>query len=153
MVRDEGPYPAHLRAELLYELQVHRKVVRGLVGGSHHEADTDGVTDVPEVLKAAHAALEGHLGGMQAPVVQRVGGLVAQQVALGARVMQGLVARAAALPHRQRHGAVGMGGADARDDVAEALVGKPRVLAALQDEGAKAEPVAFLHAREDALRG
>ena len=89
---------------------------------------------------------------MQASVVQRVGGLVAQQVALGARVMQGLVARAAALPHRQRHGTVGVGGADARDYIAEALVGKPGVLAALQDEGAKAEPVTFLRTCEDAFR-
>ena len=151
MVRDERADAAHLGAEPLDELEVERDVARGLVGRAHHEAAADHEPHRAQVAQAGEATLVRHLGRVQARVVNGVGRLVAQQVAVGAGVVKRLVDLARALPHRQGDGAVAVGALDARHHVAEALVVEGAVLPALEHEGAKAQVVALLHARHDLL--
>ena len=80
-----------------------------------------------------------------------IGRLVAKQVAVGAGVAQAGVALAAALPHRERDRAIGVRRLESRDDPDEQVVGVVRILAALQHEGAEAQLVAHIGAREDLL--
>ena len=68
---------------------------------------------------------------------------MAQQIAVGSGVKISLIAGAGLFAYGQRNGAVRMLGADGGDYGADALVGKVRVLAALQDEGAEAQGIAI----------
>ena len=75
---------------------------------------------------------------MEPFVVGLGGGLVAEEVAVGARVKERLVTLPAPLAQRQGHGAVGESCLDFPDDGAHPLVREPAVLAALEHEGAEA---------------
>ena len=66
-----------------------------------------------------------------------------QKVAIGTCVEVGLVAGFFLLSYRKSNGTVGVLLANSSDDLANALVGKIWVLATLQNEGAKAQLIAF----------
>ena len=93
--------------------------------------------------------LQAHAVRMQLPVVGIAGGFVPQQIAVGARVKIRLVAVARLFAHRQGDGAIGISGANRRHNGAKAIIGKIRVLAALQHKGAKPQPVSFGTAGEN----
>ena len=150
---DEGAYAHHLGTEVLYELQVLHQGVDGLPRRADHESRADLEAQVTQVVEALHAVVEAHLRGVEEGVVCGVGGLVAQQVAVGAGVAQAAEAVAAALAQREGDGAVGVLALDVLDEAAEHLVGEPGVLAALQHEGAEAQAAADGAALEDLLGG
>ena len=72
-----------------------------------------------------------------------------EQVAVGTRIEQRLIALARPLAHRKRHRAIGMSALDTLDAGREPLVGKPRIFPALQHERAKPEVVSFIGALHD----
>lgn len=78
---------------------------------------------------------------MEPSVMAAVRRFVPQQKPVRARVKERLVALPAALPDGKRNGAFGKPRFDFTDDGAEAFICKIRVLAALQNKGAKAEAV------------
>ena len=80
-------------------------------------------------------------------------GFVTQQIAVGTRIEQALVAFTAAFSHGQGDGAVGEVLADVGNNCAEALVGEPGVFATLENEGAEAQLVTFLGACVDVFFG
>ena len=88
---------------------------------------------------------------MQAGIVRLVRGLVAQQIAVGPRVEQGLIALPAPLPQGKSHRAARTAPLDLPDDILQHLVGIEGVLPALEHEGAEAQPEALLRALDDLL--
>ena len=84
---------------------------------------------------------------MQLPVVRLIRGLVAKKIALRPRIEEPLIALVRPLADRERNRAVRVLRLDGADNTDKPLIGKVRVFPALQDEGAKAEPVA-LHTAE-----
>ena len=88
---------------------------------------------------------------MQLGVVLRCRCFVAQQVAIRARIKIGLVAGALLFADGKGNGAVGMLLADSGHKVAHTRIGKIRVLATLQHEGAKAQPIALGTAGQNLL--
>ena len=86
--------------------------------------------------------VEAHVRRVQAGVVSRVGGLVAQQVAVGPGLAQAAEAVASAFAKRKGDGAVGKLAPYRGHDVAHHFVGEPRILAPLQHKGAEPQPVA-----------
>ena len=85
---------------------------------------------------------------MQLPVVCLIRGLVAEKIALRPRIKEPLIALTGALTDRKRNRAVRVLRLDGADNTDEPVIGKVRVFAPLQDEGAKSEPVA-LHTAEE----
>ena len=81
----------------------------------------------------------------------RVRRLVAEQIAVCPGVVEGLVIRPLHLPQGEGHGAVGVVGFDGPKEAAHAGNGKGPVLTALENEGAKAQPVALGAAGENIL--
>ena len=81
--------------------------------------------------------------------MRRVGGLVPQQIAVGARFEVSLITFARFFADRQRHGAVGITLFDRSDDITDQIIGIIRILAALQHEGAVPQRVALFTAGQD----
>ena len=148
---DEGSYAAHLGFEVADEVQVLEQGGVGLAGRAHHKARAHLVADVAEVAQTLHPMLPAHLGGVEVRVVVGVGGLVAQQVAVGAGVEEALVAVAAAFAEREGDGAVWELRADALHQGHHPLVGVVAVLTALQHKGAQSATVAEAAAFEDGV--
>lgn len=120
-------------------------------GEPHHEPAANLIPNLQEIAQTRKAMLKRKLRRVQASVVRVVGGLVPQEIAIGARIKKRLVARAGALTERKRHGAVGVRSLDGRHDLAEKRVRKRRVLPSLKHKGTKAKLVAPLAARENCL--
>ena len=91
---------------------------------------------------------EGELRRMQLPVVRLIRGLVAKKIALRPRIKEPLIALVRPFADRERNRAVRVLRLDGADNTDKPVIVKVRVFPALQDEGAKSEPVA-LHAAEE----
>ena len=91
---------------------------------------------------------EGELRRMQLPVVRLIRGLVAKKIALRPRIKEPLIALVRPFADRERNRAVRVLRLDCADNTDKPVIGKVRVFAALQDKGAKPEPVA-LHTAEE----
>ena len=91
---------------------------------------------------------EGELRRMQLPVVCLIRGLVAKKIALRPRIKEPLIALVRPLADGKRNRAVRVLRPDCADNTDKPVIGKVRIFPALQDEGAKAEPVA-LHTAEE----
>ena len=79
--------------------------------------------------------------------------LVAQQIAVGTGIEQGLIALAATLAERKGYGTIGVFLAHRADDAAHTLVVKPAVFPTLHNEGAEAQRIAFVAAFQYLLVG
>ena len=151
MVGDEGADAAHMRLEGLNEFQVLGQTGRSLVGRAYHKAAAHLEADVLQVLEALHPVCKGHGSGVELLIMRLVRRLVAEQVAVCPGVIEGLVICPRHLPQGEGHGAVGVVGFDGPKEPAHAGNGKGPVLAALENEGAKAQPVALGAAGENIL--
>lgn len=89
---------------------------------------------------------------MQLTVMQGIRRLVPQEIPVRARFPQAAVAFLAPLSEREGDGAVGKTCFQLPKNVAEKLVGKMKILTALENEGAKAERVSLPGAGKDLLR-
>ena len=89
---------------------------------------------------------------MEVGVVGGIGGLMAQEVAVGAGIAQAAEAVASPFAQREGDGAVGIPALDLLYQLAQHFVREPGVLAALQHEGAEPQPVADLAALQYLLR-
>ena len=150
MVRDERPHAAHIRLKRLDELQILRQRPRRLAGRAHHEPAARLEADRLQSPQAAHAVFKGHFMGVQFFIVRPVRRLMAQQVAVRARLVHAAVIVRGILAQRQGDGAVGVCRADARNDPADAPH-RHRALAALQHERAEPQLVSLRAAGQDGL--
>ena len=103
----EGAYADHLGPEGVDELEVLHECGDALTRRADHEAGSHLEAQVAQVGETLHAVVEAHLGGVEPGVVVAVGGLVAQQVAVGAGLFESREALAAALAEREGDGTVG----------------------------------------------
>ena len=88
---------------------------------------------------------------MKPAVMLRIIGFMAEQIPVRAGFIEPKVAFAGALADRKGDGAVGKLMPDLRDDLTEPVICKISVLAALQDEGAEAQPISQVAAGQDVL--
>ena len=153
VMRDEGAHAHHLRLQVLYEAQVLDQRLRGLEGRAHHHAGTGLVAYFLEIAQVLHTVFQRQVCGMQFRIVAGIRRFVAQKIAVCPRGVELFKALSSALAKRQRDGAVRVGFANGTDDIHHALIGKVRVLAALQNEGAEAEVIAYLAALQDLFLG
>ena len=79
--------------------------------------------------------------------------LMAEQIPVGAGVVELFAAVIRTLAHGQGDGTVGELCADLRNNIAESLIGKPSVLASLQHKCAEAQIISLLTAGEDVFFG
>ena len=150
-VRDERPDAHHLRYKFLDELEVRRQVLRRLIRRADHEPAAHLIAQTLEITQAAHAPLKGHLPRVKPRIVRGAGRLVAQQVAVRARLAQARKALVAPLTQGQRHRAVRIARLDRAHNVLNPFVGEESVLAALHHERAKAQRVALLAAGQNVV--
>jgi uncharacterized membrane protein YagU involved in acid resistance len=81
------------------------------------------------------------------------GGLVAEEVAVGPRVKEGLVTFAGTLPQGKGYRAVGMGRLEGRHKIAENFIGIVNILPALEHIGPETQHISRIGAVEDFLFG
>ena len=151
LLGDEGPQAHHVGLELLEEAEVLRQGVRSLARGAYHESGSHLVADVLQGAQAVHPVGQGKLRGVQSAVVDRVGGLVAEQIPVGSGVKPQLIGLPVELPQGEGHGAVRKAALDGRHGRRHPVWGKPRVLSGLEHEGAEAPAVALLAAGQDGV--
>ena len=137
--------------KLLEETQIPHQVLQRLVGRAHHEPRPHLVAQLFQLPQALQAVGQGELRRVELLVVAGGGRLVAEQVPVGPGLFQQAVALLAALPHGKGDGAVRPALLDGPDHGAQALVGEPGVLSALEHKGAESQPIARLAAGEDLL--
>ena len=89
---------------------------------------------------------------MQLFIMGFVGGLVAEQIAVGSGIEHGLVICPGVFTQRQGNGAVRVAGLDLPDQLAD-LINRYNAFPALQHKGAKAKVPAFLTALQDLFPG
>ena len=153
LVGNKGSDAHHLGAEFLNEAQVPQDHLRGLTGRAHHEAASGLVADVLQIPQAAHPVFQRELLRMEQSVVVRVRRLVAEKIAVRARVKPFLVSHPVLFSHRKGQGAVGELSLDGPDQLRDPLPVKPGVLAALEHEGPKSKTITRFTAAENLLLG
>ena len=89
---------------------------------------------------------------MKPGVMRGICAFVAQQITVGACLPEAGIGVGRKLSERKGDGGLGPGCTDFRDQAGQFLRGR-RILAALQDKGAQAEPPGILAAAEDAFPG
>ena len=151
MLGQEGADAHHLGLQLLEQAEVLGQGLIRLPGRAHHKSGPHLVAQVFQCIEAIHSVPQTELRRVQAAVVPFVGGLMAQQIPPGSGLVPEAVDRLLPLPQGEGHGAVGIPGRDGRHGLGHRFRREARVLAALEDEGPKAPPVARLAAGENLL--
>ncbi len=142
----------HMRLELLQKDQIFSQSFCSLPRRANHKAGTYLEADFFQCPEALLAACQRQCGRVQAVVVGFVRRFMAQQITVRTSIEKGLIDAPVAFAHGEGKCTVAPAFFDCFHCLAEQIVGKAGVLAALEHESAKAQIIPFGAAGENIFR-
>ncbi len=153
LLRNKRADADHMGLQLPQKQKILRQGIIALTRRLHHKSGPYLVPDFLQIIQAPLPVLQAELRGVQLPVMPFRRRFVTEQITVRTGFKQPLIRIPAPLSNGKGHRTVGKSSLYLRYQGTQPAIRKVSVLPALQDKGAKAQPMAFPAAVQDFLFG